>query len=145
MVLNLDSLLDEVRQWLNDSDAILWPQEVLIDSLRQALAQIQWVCPLKCTIAGLDEATATILGDGMAVLLIRLTRMFAWQYRLLQRSEQYHPDTAQPNSVTQLLNSEKADLQQALENIRLSYLQSSATLPYVVWPEDGSEEETAEA
>ena len=118
MAQNLDSFLEEARQWLNDADAILWPQAVLIDCLRQALAQVQRVCPLKCTIDGLDEAVATILEDGMGVLLIRLTRVFAWQYRLLQRSEQYHPDAAQPNTGTQLLTAEKEDLQQGREKKR---------------------------
>jgi hypothetical protein len=77
----------------------------------------------------------------MAALLARLTRLQAWQYRLLQRSEQYHPDAAQVNSMTQLLAAEKADLQQALENLRLSCLQSSAALPYAVWPEDVAAED----
>ena len=38
MDLNLDSFLTEMQQWLGDPDASIWPQEVLCNCLRQALA-----------------------------------------------------------------------------------------------------------
>jgi hypothetical protein len=145
MELNLDSTLAEVRQWLDDADAVVWSEEVLTGCLRQALAGLQRVYPLKITIAGLDGALVTILADEMPVLLVRLACVHAWQTRLMQRSELFQLDAVQASHAVTMLEQENHRLQQELENLRLSYLQRSSTLPYLVWPEDPqAADETAE-
>ena len=145
MDLNLDSFLVEMQQWLGDPDASIWPQEVLHNCLRQALAAVQRVCPLKLSIAGLDDALITVLADDMPQLLVRLARVQAWQVRLMQRSELFQPDATRAIPAAALLDLENKQLQQDLENLRLSYLQRSSTLPYVIWPEDPAlEDETEE-
>lgn len=136
MDLNLDSFLVEIQQWLGDTDASIWPQEVLRNCLRQALAAVQRVCPLKLSIAGLDDALITFLADDMPQLLVRLALVQAWQVRLMQRSELFQPDATQAIPAADLLDIENKQLQQDLENLRLSYLQRSSSLPYVIWPED---------
>ena len=144
MDLNLDSFLTEMQQWLGDPDASIWPQEVLCNCLRQALAAVQRVCPLKLSIAGLDGALITVLADGIPELLVRLARVQAWQVRLMQRSELFQPDAVKAVPAAALLDLETKQLRQDLENLRLSYLQCSTTLPYVIWPEDPAAADEAE-
>ena len=105
---------------------------------------MQRVCPLKLSIAGLDDALITVLADGMPELLIRLARVQAWQVRLMQRSELFQPDATQAIPAAALLDLETKQLRQDLENLRLSYLQRSSTLPYVIWPEDPTAADAAE-
>ena len=54
----------------------------------------------------------------------------------MQRSELFQPDAVKAVPAAALLDLETKQLRQDLENLRLSYLQCSTTLPYVIWPED---------
>ena len=53
----------------------------------------------------------------------------------MQRSELFQPDAMRAIPAAALLELETKQLPQDLENLRLSYLQCSTTLPYVIWPE----------
>lgn len=132
MSTDLASLRTELQTLLDDSDGSLYPQSVLDSCLRQALAELQSVCPQTLSIAGLDSALESSL-DGMAQLLLRFARLQAVNWRIQQRSETYDPVT-RDQPLRQFYQQEQQALALALQQRRQHYLHNG-TLPYALWPE----------
>lgn len=130
----LDDLLQQTRSLLVDEDGNLWSTATLTECARLGLAALQTICPLKLSLAGMDEAEITLLDGGMPAVLLRLTAWYAWQIRRQQRQEIYHPDPPSHAVEGQWLLSEEKALQQELETLRRSYLQRSTQVPYAPWP-----------
>lgn len=135
MILTLDDLIQQVRRMLMDEDGRIWSVTILTECARLAMAAIQAVCPLKLSLAGLEDAEVTLLDSGLPALLQRLMVLYAWQLRRQQRQEIYHPDTPGADDNGQWLHTQEANLRQDLENLRLFYLQHSRQVPYAAWPD----------
>jgi len=135
MILNLNNLLAQIQRMLFDPDALVWSVEQITDFVRLGLEDLQTVSPTKCSLEGLDEAQTTSLESGMLAYLVRSIIARAYEIRLLNRSETFHPDS-QNGSINRIwLDAEKEQLRQILEKMRLIFLQRSPDVPYQTWEE----------
>ncbi len=143
-MLTLDDLLLQLMRLLSDTDGLIWNVPQLTDCIRLSLARLQRVCPLKLAIQGLDDAEVTLLEANMDTLILRFALLQAWQQRMLQRSEIYHPDGPAGQFNESWLLSEQQQLAEEFEKLRLYYLQHSSLAPYAVWAEQENPSVTAQ-
>ena len=112
MILNLNNLLAQIQRMIFDPDALVWSVEQITDFIRLGLEDLQTISPVKCSLEGLDDAQTTSLESGMLAYLVRSIIARAYETRLLNRSETFHPD-AQNGSTNRIwLDAEKEQLRQ---------------------------------
>ena len=135
MILNLNNLLAQIQRMIFDPDALVWSVEQITDFIRLGLEDLQTISPVKCSLEGLDDAQTTSLESGMLAYLVRSIIARAYETRLLNRSETFHPDAQNGNTNRIWLDAEKEQLRQILEKLRLTFLQRSLEVPYQTWEE----------
>ncbi len=134
-MMTLNELLSQLHRWLRDEEGDLYGDDVLIVNLRLALAELQRICPLNLSVAGLDSALTTEL-DGMEDLLLRLTAWLCVQQRYRVRFDVYHPDQPQAQPIEGRWAEERELLEQMISQCRFLYLQRSTQPPYAIWAEE---------
>ncbi|PKN85378.1 MAG: hypothetical protein CVU46_11245 [Chloroflexi bacterium HGW-Chloroflexi-8] len=135
MILNLNNLLAQIQRMIYDPDALVWSTEQITDFIRLGLEDLQTISTTKCSLEGLDDAQTTSLESGMLAYLLRSSIARAYETRLLNRSETFHPDSQNGNSIRLWLDAEKEQLRQIFEKLRLTFLQHSPDVPYQTWEE----------
>jgi len=133
MAANLTVLTERLRVYLVDKGSLVWDDDLLHEAIRQALVDMQVVCPVSLTINGLDGALESTLDTGMETLLVRGAGGYAVEMRTIDRADSYELNQT-GLEMAEWARKEKGLFWTDLERKRMVYLQNGAA-PYTTLPD----------
>jgi len=134
MAANLTVLIERLRVYVVDKVGLVWDDDLLEESIRQALVDMQLVTARSLTISGLDGMTESTLDTGLETLLVRGAGAYAVEMRTIDRADAFELNQT-GLEMGAWARQAKEVYWTDLERKRLQGFQNSSSAPYFPLPD----------